>query len=1056
MNTHESHKFSSQIEKLFSSGTVILFTCDSSDDFPLLSVSENSKDILGFESSYFLENEHGWSNRIHPEDRKKVFKRFKEVLNEGGGAINEYRFKRKDGTYIWLRDELKLIEDAEGDNPIVYGSSFEITERKKAELALKESKEQYQSVVEHIKDVTYSIDSEGHITFLNQPWEVQTQYSIEESLGKPFWEFVHPRDTDRFKEIFDALVNNERQSQSEVLRILTNEGHFYWAEVYATRLYDKVDEELSITGTVIDVSEEIARLREREEINEQLEKRVEQRSNELTEEIERREQVEMKLQERLSYEQAISQCSSLLLEKSGQQALEKSLETLLQVSHSDRVYMYKNKEIDDELYLEPVMEVCAEGVESSLAKLDEPISYSQVPWWSQKLSENKVINMRVDDLPDKERIILEDQDVQSVLVIPLWVGGEWYGYIGFADTSQAHKWEKNEVRLLHTAADLISAFEKRKMIEKSLVEQRNYTETILNSLPSIYLLMNEDLEHVQWNSNAERYTGYSGEELATKDAYDLIVPEDHEKLAKATQEVRENRGTGTELTLLTKSGEEVPYFWRGYYIELKQKKYFLCVGIDITQQKKTEQKLLEEKRFSEALLESLPGIFYMFDEDGNYERWNQNLLDKSGYSEEEIQQMHPSDLFDDQEYEEIEKEIEEVFKTGKSEVESSLLTKDGDKIPYYFTGQLFTADQKQYLIGVGHDISEQKKAREELRKNEELFRNLFLQAPAAIVMVTPDNVIQHVNNSFEDLFGYTEDELQGKDIDEVLVPEEEMDEAPKMPGTNYSMDRFHKEAQRLTKSGKLVDVFVAGIPVYVDNEPIAGFGMYIDITEQKKYEEEIYTSLKEKHVLLQEIHHRVKNNLAVVSGLIQLQMYETDDEVVRDTLQESESRIQTMALIHEKLYKSQNLSRISCKSYIGDLVETIRSTNDTPKDITVHKDIDDVQLSINKAVPFALLVNEVVTNAFKHAFQDRKEGEIRIQLEGSGDQLEVEIRDDGIGLPEDFDPESRDSLGMTLIHNFMKQLSADGQLASDNGTYLELSFDVEDVNGSSSSGLIDL
>jgi len=920
MSTHESHKFSSQIKELFSSGTVILFTCDSTNDFPLLSVSKNAKDILGFAPSYFVENEHGWSNRIHPEDREKVFKQFKEVLNEGGGgsAISEYRFKRKDGTYIWLRDELKLIEDTDQGHPLIYGSSFEITDRKKAEQALKESK-----------------------------------------------------------------------------------------------------------------------------------------TEELQREIERRKQAEEKLRKRLLYKKAISRCSNLLLEDTSDERLQESLDILLKVTGVDRVFLYKNVEIDGDLCLEPKMETTAEDIDSVLDK-KRRYKYSDVPWWHKKLSNHEMISAHLEELPEPTRTALEKLDVQSVLVSPITVNQEWYGYIGFSNVHQKRDWEDFEVSLLKTAADIIAAFEKRKQIEDSLIEQRNYTETILNSLPSIYLLMDEDLEYIQWNNNAERYTGYSGEELAQKNAYDLIVPEEHEKLTEATQEIRKNRGTGTELTMLTKSGNEVPYYWRGYYIEIKQQKYFLCVGIDITQQKKTEQKLLEEKRFNEALLESLPGVFYMFDEDGNYERWNQNLLDKSGYTEDEIEQMHPSDLFDDQEYDEVEKEIKEVFKTGNSEVEASLLTKDGNKIPYYFTGQLFNIDEKDYLIGVGHDISEQKKAREKLKRSEELFRNLFLQAPAAIVMVGPQNSIKYVNSSFEDLFGYTEDELQGKDIDEVLVPEDEMDEAPKMPDTNYSMDSFHKEAQRLTKDGTLVDVFVAGIPVYMDGEPIAGFGMYIDITEQKKYEEEIYTSLKEKHVLLQEIHHRVKNNLAVVSGLIQLQMYETDDKVVRETLQESESRIQTMALIHEKLYKSQNLSRISCQSYIGDLVETIRSTNDMPKEITVHKDIDDIQLGINKAVPFALLINEVVTNAFKHAFKNREKGEIHIKLQSNGDQLEAEVRDDGIGLPDDLDPEHQDSLGMKLIHNFMRQLDAEGQLGSDNGTYLELSFDIEDVNGSSASGLIDL
>jgi len=237
---------------------------------------------------------------------------------------------------------------------------------------------------------------------------------------------------------------------------------------------------------------------------------------------------------------------------------------------------------------------------------------------------------------------------------------------------------------------------------------------------------------------------------------------------------------------------------------------------------------------------------------------------------------------------------------------------------------------------------------------------------------------------------------------------------------------------------------------------LAGFGMYIDITEQKRYEEEIYTSLKEKHVLLKEIHHRVKNNLAVVSGLLQLQMYETDDPVIHDTLQESESRIQTMALIHEKLYNSQNLARISCESYISDLIDTIRNTNRSDKKFSVETEIADIELTINQAVPFALLVNEVVTNSFKHAFEEQDEGTIRVSVQLEDDKLHTRISDNGQGLPEDFSVKNTDSLGMTLIKNFVKQLDGDFEIGSDNGAYVDLTFKVDDSKGSSASDLVDL
>lgn len=900
-------RFTEGIDELFSSGTVMLFTCDTSSNFPILSVSQNTEDILGFSPSYFTEHENGWSNRIHPDDKEAVLDQFAQIIEEGDGAIHEYRFKTKEGNYIWLRDEIKVIETENGDE-LIYGSSIDITNRKKAEITLKE--------------------------------------------------------------------NN---------------------------------------------------------------------TEELKQEIDRREEAEKKLQKRLKYEKAISQCSKLLLESNSSEAVKRSLALLQDVTDADRVFLYKNKEIENEFYLDPVSVATKKNVEPTLEKPDQRFKYSDIPWFHEKLSSLQKVHAQLDELPEPEQSILQERQVKSILIIPFAVEDEWEGCIGFSDIQEKRKWEEEEISLLRTVSNIFAVFEKRKMMEESLIRQRNYTNTILDSLPSIYLLMDENLQFVEWNNYAEHYTGYSSDEIKSKMAFDLIKPEHHELLEKAINKVKKQKGKGTELDLITKSGETIPFFWRGYFIELGNEKFFLCIGIDITEQKKTEQELRHEKRFNEALLESLPGIFYMFDEEGNYHRWNQNLLDQTGYTEEDMQQISPDVFFGEGDLDAAQKEIGKVFEVGEAEIESKLKTKDGRKIPYYLTGKLFKQDGNNYLLGVGYDISEQVKAREKLRRSEKLFRNLFLNAPAGIVMVGPENKVQDTNKSFEEMFGFTKDELKGQDIDEFIVPEEERGEVPRMPLKEYAFESFHREAQRLTKDGELIDVFIAAIPVYVDDEPIAGFGMYIDITEEKKYEKEISSSLKEKKVMLKEIHHRVKNNLAIVSGLLQLQMYESDDPVVHDTLEESERRIQTMALIHEQLYNSDSLGSISCDKYIGDLVETIRNTIGSEKDVEVNAEIEAIELDINKAVPFALLVNEVVTNSFKHAFdhQNGNDNIISIRITDENGKVHARLSDNGKGLPDDLDPEMSDTLGMNLIDNFAQQLEAEWEMGSGNGTYVNLQFAVD-------------
>ena len=1046
-------KVSDKIEQLFSIGTVILFACESEEDFPLLSVSENTKDILGFEPTYFLENEHGWSERIHPADQDRVFKRFQEVVNDGGGGINEYRFKTKEGEYIWLRDELKLIEEDDGST-VLYGSSIDITERKKAEIALKENKDQYQSVVEHIKDVTFSVNADGHLQFLNDAWRQRTGFDIEDSYGQPFCDFIHADDRETCRAMFRKVEEGGKESDHKILRCLKKNGSTYWAEVYVTRLYEEVEEKVTITGTITDVSEDIARQKEVEDINDQLEERVKQRSQELEKEVEKRQEVEKQLQQRLAYEKAISQCSNFLLENITSEALQKSLKTLLDATGTDRVYMYRNKRIEGELYLELEIEVCADDIDSVQVNRRPRYKYADVPWWYDQLSNQQIIRAQVDELDHPAQSILSEQNVKSVLVIPVIVDGEWYGYVGFADTQKKRIWNDNDVSLLETTASIIGAFKKQKKIQKSLVQQRVYTESILDSLPSVYLLINEDLQIVQWNRNAEQASGYTGRELKNQSLFEFVAPRHHIALKEAMARLEGKEGLGVELNMQTKSEQQIPYFWKGQKITLGREQFFLCVGIDVSMQKEAEQALLDEKRFNESLIESLPGIFYMIDKEGNYHRWNQNFIDHLGYSVDEIRKMNPADFYTDEEFERIASGIKKVYIEGEAELETEIITKYGKAIPYFLTGKSFMRNGEEYLIGVGLDITEQVKARKELKKSEELFRNLFLKAPIAIAMSNGKNEVIHVNESFEDLFGYTEEEVKGKDIDSLIVPEQELENMSADTESGYQSERFYKEARRIAKDGSGIDVFVAGVPVYVEGKRVAGFGMYVDISDQKRYESEIQDSLKEKKVLLQEIHHRVKNNLAVISGLIQLQVYETEDPVVKETLRVSENRIQTMALIHEKLYKSKSLSRISLAVYIEDLVEVIRNTISTNKNISVVIDIEDVELTINKAVPFALLVNEVITNSFKYAFEGREEGKITIDIESKEDQIYAHIRDNGIGLPDDVAEGKADSLGMTLIQNFARQLNAEWDMGSDGGMYIKLNFSANDVIGSSASKLL--
>ncbi|NGP75824.1 hypothetical protein G3570_04215 [Balneolaceae bacterium YR4-1] len=209
--------------------------------------------------------------------------------------------------------------------------------------------------------------------------------------------------------------------------------------------------------------------------------------------------------------------------------------------------------------------------------------------------------------------------------------------------------------------------------------------------------------------------------------------------------------------------------------------------------------------------------------------------------------------------------------------------------------------------------------------------------------------------------------------------------------------------------------------------------------------EDLQIALKEKETLLSEIHHRVKNNLAVITGLLELQMEYSEDEYSTRTLKESQRRVQSIAMIHEKLYQNDRLSEIDFRKYVEELLEILSySFNIQNKKIDISKNIDDINLTIDQSIPCGLILNELVSNAFEHAFNGRKEGDILVEFKKAGPKIFFSVADDGCGLPDDIDEKKKDSLGITLVETLTLQLHGDLDIQSNGeGTIFTIIFEQE-------------
>jgi len=352
-----------------------------------------------------------------------------------------------------------------------------------------------------------------------------------------------------------------------------------------------------------------------------------------------------------------------------------------------------------------------------------------------------------------------------------------------------------------------------------------------------------------------------------------------------------------------------------------------------------------------------------------------------------------------------------------------------------------TKPRKPKLKRGSQNITERKSVEEALRESEERYHAIFEQAADAVVIFDAETkeMVEFNNKAYENL-GYSREEfkkLRLSDIEADESAEEITRHTEKI--IREGADTF--EAKHKTKHEEIRDVLVSAKVIHIKGKDLIQ-GIWRDITERKKAEEQLKASLKEKEVLIREIHHRVKNNLQVISSLFKLQSEYIRDKRMLEMLKQSQNRVRTMALIHEKLYQSKDLVKIDFADYIRSLATYLFRLYEVSSDaITLKIDAGEVSLGIDSAVPCGLIVSELVSNSLKHAFPAGKKGQIRIEFHSDRDnQFTLIVSDNGVGLPKDLDFRKAESLGLQLVNILTGQLGGGIELDRTDGTTVKITF----------------
>lgn len=331
-----------------------------------------------------------------------------------------------------------------------------------------------------------------------------------------------------------------------------------------------------------------------------------------------------------------------------------------------------------------------------------------------------------------------------------------------------------------------------------------------------------------------------------------------------------------------------------------------------------------------------------------------------------------------------------------------------------------------------------------LRESEERFRSAFDHAAIGMALVATSGKWMKINRTLSEIIGYTENELRSLYFHSLTHPgdaENHHSQVSRLLLGEIGILRI--EERCFHKSGTVVWVFLSVSLVRdAKGKPLYLIAQIEDITERRRADEQIKSSLREKEVLLKEIHHRVKNNLQVISSLLRLQSGYVKDSSTQELFRESQYRVRSMALIHEKLYKSQDLARIDFNEYLLSLVAMLfRSYGTHSQLVNLETHIDQVFLNIDTAIPVGLLINELVSNSLKYAFPNHRAGIIRIDFQkGLNDEFILGFRDDGVGLPEEFDLDNIPTLGLRLVKILASQIGGKLTFHRNGGTEFTVTF----------------
>jgi PAS domain S-box-containing protein len=621
---------------------------------------------------------------------------------------------------------------------------------------------------------------------------------------------------------------------------------------------------------------------------------------------------------------------------------------------------------------------------------------------------------------------------------------------------------------------LLSDITDRKLAEDSLRATQQRQQALLDNIPDLAWLKDSEGRFTAVNEPFARSCGFKPKDLIGKSDLDVWPKRLALKYMADDRKVMKGRQRKViEEPLADKGGGEKTIETIKTPVFGQEGKVIGTVGIarDITERKLAESAIEDAKEYLDKIINSVADPIFVKDERHRWVLLNDAYCEFMGYSKHELIGRSDPDFFPPQEAKVFWKKDNEVFRTGGENVNEEYFTDATGFRHTILTRKAVYTDKsgRKFIVGVIRDVTELKENENRIRENEEFLDKVMNTIGDPVFVKDDKSVFVLVNDALCDILGLGREDILGRTLAEKL-PKDQMDHFFEVDRMVLATGEENLCEEKLTGKGGIILTILTRKTRYTDKAGknyVVGVirdisermrmeealrkardeledrviertrelsrrneELKVEVAERKKGEERIKASLKEKEVLIKEIHHRVKNNLQLISSLLNLQAKYVKDPRDLEVFNDSQNRVRSMAFIHERLYQSGDLARIDFKEYLQSLTDYLfRSYSADPDSIRLGVSVEDVQLPVNSVIACGLIVNELVSNSLKYAFPGGRRGSISIGMHPGAGTIVLTVSDDGVGLPDGLDFRKTESLGLQLVTALVEQL--DGHMDVD-------------------------